>query len=319
MDTEATSYLMPKNTDHVLKDVYIPTHTRDRIKQCITDALNPAKNIKDSNGSPGHVLLYGAPGTGKTCLTNAIASEFGETTCFTLSFYEIRNEKVLNDVFTHARQSKPAIIFLDDVEVFSIAEKADGKKIKSEFLTQLQGPGVNIEGVVVVGMTNKPWKLDLAVLSCLPHRFEIPLPDENDRYRVLRTQLMNTRNDITDDDLREIGKQTHSFTSSDIVSLVRDALMEPVREIQRATHYVKVGGTASSDSHGTTDKWSPCSAETPGGVAMTYLDMEADDILLQNVSMDHLLNCLSTCKPSVDDDYVNLLAKFTKDIGTQSM
>ncbi|XP_056013731.1 vacuolar protein sorting-associated protein 4B-like isoform X3 [Ostrea edulis] len=275
MDTEATSYLMPKNTDHVLKDVYIPTHTRDRIKQCITDALNPAKNIKDSNGSPGHVLLYGAPGTGKTCLTNAIASEFGETTCFTLSFYEIRNEKVLNDVFTHARQSKPAIIFLDDVEVFSIAEKADGKKIKSEFLTQLQGPGVNIEGVVVVGMTNKPWKLDLAVLSC--------------------------------------------FTSSDIVSLVRDALMEPVREIQRATHYVKVGGTASSDSHGTTDKWSPCSAETPGGVAMTYLDMEADDILLQNVSMDHLLNCLSTCKPSVDDDYVNLLAKFTKDIGTQSM
>lgn len=75
------------------------------------------------------------------------------------------SSRVLNDVFTHARQSKPAIIFLDDVEVFSIAEKADGKKIKSEFLTQLQGPGVNIEGVVVVGMTNKPWKLDLAVLS----------------------------------------------------------------------------------------------------------------------------------------------------------
>lgn len=75
------------------------------------------------------------------------------------------SSRVLNDVFTHARQSKPAIIFLDDVEVFSITEKADGKKIKSEFLTQLQGPGVNIEGVVVVGMTNKPWKLDLAVLS----------------------------------------------------------------------------------------------------------------------------------------------------------
>lgn len=48
---------------------------------------------------------------------------------------------------------------------------------------------------------------------------------------------------------------------------------------------IKVGGTASSDSHGTTDKWAPCSAETPGAVAMTYLDMEADDILLQNVSM----------------------------------
>lgn len=48
---------------------------------------------------------------------------------------------------------------------------------------------------------------------------------------------------------------------------------------------IKVGGTSSSDSHGTTDKWAPCSAETPGAVAMTYLDMEADDILLQNVSM----------------------------------
>ncbi|XP_061195785.1 vacuolar protein sorting-associated protein 4A-like [Saccostrea echinata] len=306
---------MLKKPDVSIEEVFIPINVKERIEKSIIFPLKSPK-IQEGTENVGHVVLYGEPGTGKTHLVNAITTELSHVTCFSLSFYELKNDGVLRNLFLQARLRKPGLIFLDDVEVISVTETDEGKKIASEFLLQLQGsPNNSTEGVLIVGMTNKPWKLDPTVLNCFPVRIEIPLPADKERFDILKHQLKGIDIDLSDKELLEIVKRTHGFTGADIVVLVRDALLQPVRLIQRATHYVRVQETTANDRQVTEEKWAPCSSETPGAIAMTWSDLKEDQISLPKLKMDDLLKSLSTTHPSSDDEYHGAIAKFTKDYG----
>lgn len=85
-------------------------------------------------------------------------------------------------------------------------------------------------------------------MGLTPHvpRFEkriyIPLPEEMARAQMFRLHLGNTPHSLTDADIQELARKTEGYSGADISIIVRDALMQPVRKVQSATHFKKVSG-----------------------------------------------------------------------------
>jgi vacuolar protein-sorting-associated protein 4 len=144
-----------------------------------------------------------------------------------------------------ARQNKPSIIFIDEVDSLcssrSDNESESARRIKTEFLVQMQGVGHDSEGILVLGATNIPWVLDAAIRRRFEKRIYIPLPDLNARKSMFKLHVGATPNSLSEDDLKTLAQKTEGYSGHDISIVVRDALMQPVRKLQSATHFKRVG------------------------------------------------------------------------------
>jgi vacuolar protein-sorting-associated protein 4 len=98
---------------------------------------------------------------------------------------------------------------------------------------------------LVLGATNIPWVLDAAIRRRFEKRIYIPLPEEHGRLNIIKMNIANTPNSLTEKNLKELAKRTERFSGADIAVLVRDALMQPVRKVQKATHFKKVSSHKS--------------------------------------------------------------------------
>ncbi|MCX6774165.1 MAG: CDC48 family AAA ATPase [Candidatus Micrarchaeota archaeon] len=189
------------------------------------------------------VLLFGVPGTGKTLLAKAVASESDANFVAingpeVLSKWVGESEKAVREIFRKARLSSPCIIFIDEID--AIAPKRgsgdEGTKVTERMvntlLTEMDGiRGLN--SVFVIGATNRPDILDTALLRAgrFDKIIEIPLPDENSRRSILEihTRRMALAKDINKE---EIVKMTGGFSGADIENLVREAGMNAIRRLQ---------------------------------------------------------------------------------------
>lgn len=102
------------------------------------------------------------------------------------------------------------------------------------------GVGADNDQVLVLGATNIPWVLDAAIRRRFEKRIYIPLPEEEARYSMLKMNIGQTPNTLSEKDLKALAVRTNLFSGADISVLVRDALYQPVRKVQCATHFKKV-------------------------------------------------------------------------------
>ena len=143
-----------------------------------------------------------------------------------------------------ARENKPSIIFIDEVDALcgprGEGESEASRRIKTELLVQMDGVGHDSKGVLILGATNIPWQLDAAIRRRFQRRIHISLPDLAGRMRLFDLCIGSTPCDLKAGDIKTLGQLSEGYSGSDISIAVQDALMQPVRKIQMATHYKKV-------------------------------------------------------------------------------
>ncbi|KAI6203507.1 Vesicle-fusing ATPase [Aphelenchoides besseyi] len=254
------------------------------------------------------ILLFGPPGTGKS--SDLVSKWLGES------------EKLVRELFQMARANKPSIIFIDEVDSLcssrSDNESESARRIKTEFLVQMQGVGNDSDGILVLGATNIPWVLDAAIRRRFEKRIYIPLPDVNGRKAMFKLHIGTTPNDLTDSDLRKLAEKTEGYSGHDISIVVRDALMQPVRKLQSATHFRYITGPSPTDpTKIVSDLLSPCSPGHPGAMQMEWQQIPSDKLAEPIVSMNDVMRSLLSTKPTVNQNDLQKLEEFKKDFGQE--
>jgi len=272
------------------------------------------------------ILLFGPPGTGKSFLAKAVATEANNSKFISVSSSDLvskwlgESEKMVKTLFEMAREQKPSIIFIDEVDSLTSSrsdnESESARRIKTELLVQMQGVGNDNDGVLVLGATNIPWVLDSAIRRRFEKRIYIPLPDQNARGVMFKIHMGTTPNSITEQDYRQLAANTEGYSGADISLIVRDALMQPVRRVQSATHFVRCSGPSRADpsviDH---NLLTPCSPGTPGAQEMTWTDVPSEKLLEPVVNASDMFKSLQTQKPTVNAADLKKLDDFRNDFG----
>ncbi|MGV8138211.1 MAG: CDC48 family AAA ATPase [Mangrovibacterium sp.] len=231
----------------------------DEIKQALQEAVEwPLKyaDLYEKTGTvpPKGVILYGKPGTGKTYLAKALASESGVNFISVkgpqiMSKYIGESERAVRELFKKARQASPAILFLDEIDSLTPGRSAEGhgssdvtQRVISQFLTEMDGIE-DLKGVVVLAATNRIDLIDQALLRSgrFDLIFELPEPAVEVRERIFR---IHTRNKTlaADVNLKELAAGTSGMVGADIEFICRKASMLAIREAIM-TRMTEVPGT----------------------------------------------------------------------------
>ena len=217
----------------------------DDVKQSLKEAVEwpltqPEVFKRMGIHAPRGILLYGPPGTGKTLLAKAVAHE-SKANFISIKGPEVlskwvgESEKAVRELFKKARQVAPTIVFLDELDAIAPERGTFGgshvtESVVNQLLTSIDGLE-SMEGVVVLGATNKPDIIDRALLR--PGRFDrlllIPGPDKKSRFEIFKihTKDMPLATDVL---LDELAEKTVGFSGADIEALCRESAMLALRD-----------------------------------------------------------------------------------------
>ncbi|ODV95365.1 hypothetical protein PACTADRAFT_50099 [Pachysolen tannophilus NRRL Y-2460] len=270
------------------------------------------------------ILLYGPPGTGKSYLAKAVATE-ANSTFFSVSSSDLvskwmgESERLVKQLFNMARENKPSIIFIDEIDAICSArgeeDSESSRRIKTEILIQMQGVGNDSSGVLVLGATNLPWNIDSAVRRRFEKRIYIPLPDVEARTDLFKLNIGNTPCKLEPHDYKILAEMTQGYSGHDVAVSVRDALMQPIRKIQTATHFKRIPVTLEDGS--IKEKYIPCSPGDQGAVEMNWMDIESDELQEPELTIKDFIKAVKSTRPTVNKDDIMKHEKFTSDFGQE--
>ena len=223
-------------------DVAGADEAKRELQEIVTYLKDPSRFEKLGAKVPKGVLLYGAPGTGKTLMARAVAGEAG------VPFYSITGSdfmemlvgvgaKRVREMFKNAKEAAPAIIFIDELDSIGRRRGAglggghdEREQTLNQLLSEMDGFETN-ESVIVIAATNRPDILDKALLR--PGRFnrrvDVGLPSQEDRVKILDIHKKNKP--MADDvDFDSVSRGTPGFSGADLENLLNEAAMLTARE-----------------------------------------------------------------------------------------
>ncbi len=215
---------------------------KETLKEVVEWPLNYGDDFRRIGIHPSKgILLFGPPGTGKTMLSKAVATE-SKANFISVKGSEIlskwfgESERKIAEIFKKAKQASPCIVFFDEIDAIApmrgsgIGEPRVVERMVNTLLSEMDGLE-ELRGVVVIGATNRPDLIDVALLR--PGRFDeivlVPPPDEKTRLKILKVHVKDMALD-DDVDIKELSKRTEGYSGADIEALCRKAGMIALHE-----------------------------------------------------------------------------------------
>lgn len=219
----------------------------EEAKESLMDLVDFIKNpeIYSKYGArlPRGVLLYGAPGTGKTLLAKAMAGEanvpfYAVSGSDFVQVYAGLGASRIRELFKKAKEVGKSVIFIDEIDSLGKKRKSgdnpsgseEGDRTLNALLTEMSGFDDN-EGIIVVAATNRIDILDEALLR--PGRFdrqvEVSLPDINGRYEILKLHSKN-KPISKEVDLKKVATETVYFSGAKLENLMNESAILAVKE-----------------------------------------------------------------------------------------
>ena len=248
-DESANPYTVPVPSDHevdddaassewerpavTLDDVAGLDPVKQRIEAVVLAPLrHPELARQFARRASGGMLLWGAPGCGKTFVAKAIAGEM-QVNFSSVGLDQIldsllgNSEKGIARMFADARRRRPSVLFLDEIDALGLRrsrQHASMRPIVNTLLSELDGVASDNDGVFVIGATNTPWDIDPALRR--PGRFDrvifVPPPDRAARTALLAARL--AAHPLGDVDLPAIAKRTAGYSGADLAHLAESAV-----------------------------------------------------------------------------------------------
>jgi cell division protease FtsH len=215
---------------------------KEELEEIIDFLKSPEKFTKLGAKIPKGVLLYGAPGTGKTMLAKAVAGE-ADVPFFTISgsdfvemFVGVGASRV-RDLFEQAKKSAPCIIFIDEIDAVGRQRGAglggghdEREQTLNQLLVEMDGFETN-DGIIIIAATNRPDILDPALLR--PGRFDrqitVGIPDVRGREEILKVHAKG-KPLAEDVKLSVLAKRTPGFTGADLANLMNEGALLTARK-----------------------------------------------------------------------------------------
>jgi transitional endoplasmic reticulum ATPase len=222
--------------DISLDEVGALNEQKETLKTIIQLSLKKKDIIKNTNFRlPKNILLYGAPGTGKTMFIKGCARSFG------INFISIKgpevlnkwlgeSEKIIREIFKKARDVAPCILFFDEID--SIALDKQNSETNHKVLDQLllEIDNIKTKDIIFVGATNRPDLLDKSLLRSgrIDKLIEFKIPNELERKEILKVLFKNVNCEKLN--LNEIINLTNNYSGADLDLLIREAILLNLQE-----------------------------------------------------------------------------------------
>jgi cell division protease FtsH len=218
---------------------------KEELQEIVDFLKHPKKYVEMGARIPKGVLLFGAPGTGKTYLAKAVAGEAGvpflsiSGSDFVEMFVGVGAARV-RDLFEQAKKRAPAIVFIDEIDAVGRMRGAgmggghdEREQTLNQLLVEMDGFSVN-QGIIVMAATNRPDILDSALLR--PGRFDrqviLDKPDLNARTEILKVHSRG-KPLAKEVDLEVLAKATPGFTPADLENVINEAALLAARHKKR--------------------------------------------------------------------------------------
>lgn len=276
------------------------------LEEIIEFLRNPSRFKNFGAYLPRGVLLVGPPGVGKTMIAKAVAHEadvpfFYQSGASFVQIYVGMGAKRVHDLFQAAKNSAPAIIFIDEID--AVGKKREGTRndereaTLNQLLTEMDGFEES-SGIMVVAATNKIDVLDSALLR--PGRFDrrifVELPSLKERISILSKYLSKIPHEVDEEKLAQI---TVGFSGAALAALVNEAALLSLRQKDMSVgmhHFLAVKEKVLYGKKST-----PILSEEQRRYRVTYQAAKALSATYFNIEFDKVLLASQSIKPSLSE------------------
>lgn len=215
--------------------------TKESLLEIVDFLKNPEKYNKFNARQPKGIILYGEPGTGKTLMAKALACEanvpfYSTSGSDFIQMYAGVGALRIRELFKKARESKKAVIFIDEIDAIGKKRSPSPNTSNDErdqtlnaLLTEMSG-FKDYDNIIVIAATNRLDSLDEALLRAgrFDRHIEVPLPDINSRLEILKLHCKNKP--VENIDFKKLSEMTVYFSGAKIENLVNEATILAARK-----------------------------------------------------------------------------------------